>query len=97
MKDDYNGFGSSFHGKGGRGTKRAQLKYCLRIIRSIVSTGNEQAIQDFTDQDVLTTLTNILTNSASNDEPDDQIDVEIQSDMLFIVSCMCESDLHRKV
>lgn len=95
-QNDYNGFGNSFHGKGGRGTKRAQLKYCLRVIRSIVSTGSEHAIQDFTDQDILSTITNILINAASNDEPDDEIDIEIQTDMLFILSCICENDLHRK-
>lgn len=61
-----------------------------------MSTGNEQAIQDLTDQDILSTMTNILTNAANNEEPDDQIDVEIQSDMLFILASVCENDLHRK-
>jgi hypothetical protein len=42
-------------------------------------------------------MTNILTNAANNEEPDDQIDVEIQSDMLFILATICENDLHRKV
>jgi len=95
--DDYVGYGNSFHAKGGRGTKRAQLKYCLRVIRSIVSTSNEQAIQDLSDQDVLSSLTNILKRYSESTQPNDQIDVEIQSDLLFIISCICENDIHRKV
>lgn len=95
--DDYFGYGNSFHAKGGRGTKKAQLKYCLRVVRSIVTTSNEQAIQDLTDQGALTVLSNALKLYSSTDNPNDQIDVEIQSDILFILTCICENDLHRKV
>jgi hypothetical protein len=95
--EDYAGYGNSFHAKGGRGTKKAQLKYCLRVIRSIVTTGNEQAIQDLADQDALTILSNGLKEYSSNDSSNDQIDVEIQADILFIISCICENDIHRKV
>lgn len=93
---DYIGYGNSFHAKGGRGSKRAQLKYCLRVIRSIVSTNNEHAIQDLTDQGAMSILSNIIKNYSKSDEPNDQIDVEIQSDVLFILTCICENDLHRK-
>ena len=99
FSDDYAGYGNSFHGKGGRGTKRAQLKYCLRVLRSVVSTNNEQAIQDLTDQGALALLIGILKRLLQHDEAkksNDQLDVEIQSDMLFILSCICENDLHRK-
>ena len=96
--DDYTGYGNSFHAKGGRGTKRSQLKYCLRVIRSVVSTSNEQAIQDLTDQGALNTIIKVLkAYSVESEKPTDQIDVEIQSDLLFILSCLCENDLHRKV
>ncbi len=95
--DDYIGYGNSFHGKGGRGSKRAQLKYCLRVIRSIVSTSNEQAIQDLTDQGASTIILNILKKFSLDTKANDQIDVEIQSDLLFILSCLTENDLHRKV
>ena len=66
----------------------------------MVSTNNEQAIQDLTDQGVLALLINILKRLLEHEEEiksNDQLDVEIQSDMLFILSCICESDLHRKV
>ena len=96
-RDDYAGYGNSFHAKGGRGTKKAQLKYCLRVLRSIVTTGNEQAIQDLADQDALSVLSNALRQYSSSENHNDQIDVEIQSDILFTLSCICENDIHRKV
>ena len=37
-------------------------------------------------------LTSILTEKGK----DDAIDVEMQTDMLFILSCLCEGDMHRK-
>ncbi len=63
-----------------------------------MSTSNEQAIQDLTDQGALNTIIKVLKAYAVEPEkPTDQIDVEIQSDLLFILSCLCENDLHRKV
>lgn len=96
-KDDYVGYGNSFHAKGGRGSKKAQLKYCLRVVRSIVSTNNEQALQDLTDQGALGILAVILKKYSSNEKQNDQIDIEIQCDILFIITCICENDSHRKV
>ena len=93
---DYAGNGNSFFANGGRGSKRAQLKYCLRVIRNIVNMSNEQAIQDLTDQDALTTLTKIIKKYSLEGKQNDQLDVEIQSDVLFIISCICKNDLHRK-
>lgn len=97
LKSDYSGYGNSFHAKGGRGSKRAQLKYCLRVIRSIVSTSNEQAIQDLADQDAMNIMIQVLKSWVSEENrASDQIDVEIESDLLFILSCLAENDLHRK-
>ena len=47
---DYGGHGNSFHGSGGRGNKRAQMRYCLRLIRSMVSVGDDGLNQDLVDQ-----------------------------------------------
>jgi len=67
------------------------------VIRSIVSTSNEQAIQDLTDQGAISTILKILKGFAADEtRTHDQIDVEIQSDLLFILSCLAENDLHRK-
>ena len=50
-----------------------------------------------TDQGALSILSNIIKNYSSGNNPNDQIDVEIQSDVLFVLTCICENDLHRKV
>ena len=47
---DYGGHGNSFHGSGGRGNKRAQMRYCLRLIRGMVSVGDDALNQDLFDQ-----------------------------------------------
>ncbi|KAK4467823.1 hypothetical protein MN116_008488, partial [Schistosoma mekongi] len=41
------GQGNSFHGVGGRNCKRAQLRYSLRLIRSLVETNDERIIMAF--------------------------------------------------
>ena len=48
--DDYAGFGNGFHATGGCGTKRAHMRQCLRLIRSIVSTCDDAVITDLTEQ-----------------------------------------------
>ena len=54
---DFCGQGNSFHGKGGRKTKTAQMRFCLRLIRSMVSTGEDSVIQDMVDQGAIHQLT----------------------------------------
>ena len=39
----------------------------------------------------------ILLNASTSPDENDGIDVELQCDMLFIVSSLCEGDTHRKV
>lgn len=47
---DFGGHGNSFHGVGGRGNKRAQMRYCLRLINTMVSTGDEAVLQELVDE-----------------------------------------------
>ncbi|VDI03562.1 Hypothetical predicted protein [Mytilus galloprovincialis] len=94
--EDFGGHGNSYHGTGGRGNKRAQMRYCLRLIRSIVSTGQETVLQDLADQGAINQISTILHNATQSKDSDDAIDIEMQSDMLFILSCLCEGDMHRK-
>ena len=54
--DTYHGTGNSFHGAGGRDNKKAQMRHCLRLIRSMVSTGDDAVLQDFTDQGAVNQL-----------------------------------------
>ena len=39
----------------------------------------------------------ILWNASTSQDENDIIDIEMQCDMLLIVSCLCEGDGHRKV
>lgn len=43
------------------------------------------------------TFSAILTNAINSNTEDDAIDVEMQSDMMMILSCLCDGDMHRKV
>ena len=63
LADDFGGEGNSFHGVGGRGNKRAQMRHCIRLIHSMVSTGIETVLQDFMDQGAITQITGQQTNS----------------------------------
>lgn len=51
--EDFGGHGNSFHGSGGRGNKRGQMRHCLRLLRSVVSTADESVLQDLSDQGVV--------------------------------------------
>ena len=57
LSDDYGGTGNSFHGAGGRNNKKAQMRMCLRLMRSMVSTGVEALLQDMTDQGAINQIT----------------------------------------
>lgn len=48
--DSFSGRGHSFHGSGGRGGKKAQMRYCVRVLRSVVSLDSEPLRQDLCDQ-----------------------------------------------
>ena len=56
ISEDFGGHGNSFHGTGGRGNKRGQMRHCLRLLRSVVSTGDEAVLQDLSDQGVINQL-----------------------------------------
>ncbi|KAK3587960.1 hypothetical protein CHS0354_014478 [Potamilus streckersoni] len=95
-QEDFGGHGNSVHGVGGRGNKRAQMRYCLRVLRSVVSTGDEAVLQDLSDQGAINQLINILNSAISSNTEDDAIDIEMQADMLLILSGLCDGDMHRK-
>ncbi|XP_030849365.1 cilia- and flagella-associated protein 69 [Strongylocentrotus purpuratus] len=95
-KDDFAGHGNAFHGKGGRGNKRAQMRYCLHLMRSVVSLNDSEVNQDLVDQGAINQLLDILLSATRSSIEDDAIDVEMQCDMLFILSVLCESNIHRK-
>ena len=53
---DYGGHGNSFFGEGGYQTRRAQLRYTVRVLLAVVRTGNENVIQDLCDQGLIGSL-----------------------------------------
>ncbi|KPP76908.1 hypothetical protein Z043_103707, partial [Scleropages formosus] len=103
--------GHSFHGTGGRGSKKAQLRYCLRLLRTMASLANETLNQDLCDEgaitqllvaavkqllaDVRTFLLGIIMQVEAAYE-EDAITLEITTDIQLILSALCEDHLHRK-
>ncbi|NXG04835.1 CFA69 protein, partial [Sakesphorus luctuosus] len=94
-QDPFFGQGSSFHGTGGRGNKLAQMRYSLRVLRSVVSLYDEAVKLNLCDQGAIIQLLDIL-KYATNKSKEDVILLEIQTDTVFILSVLCENDLHRK-
>lgn len=62
-----------------------------------MTTNNEQAVQDLTDQGALDSLSSVLTPYCASEARIEQIDVEIMGDVFFILAIICEKDVHRKV
>jgi len=56
----YKSQGNGFFGKGGRDNKRSQLKYILRLFRSLVSTKDERVYMDLCDQGIIPSITGLI-------------------------------------
>ncbi|XP_068012917.1 cilia- and flagella-associated protein 69 isoform X1 [Melanerpes formicivorus] len=96
-QDAFSGQGNSFHATGGRGSKLAQMRYSLRVLRSVVSLYDGAVSLSLCDQGAISQLLDILKYAADKSkEQEDAILLEIQADLLFLLSALCESDLHRK-
>ncbi|XP_055076754.2 cilia- and flagella-associated protein 69 [Misgurnus anguillicaudatus] len=96
QEDSFRGQGHSFHGTGGRGGKKAQMRYCIRVLRSVVCLGNELVIQDLCDQGGIGQLLGVLRWFLRQKETEDDVSLEIQMDIQVILSALCEGDMHRK-
>lgn len=95
--DNFGGQGNSFHGTGGRGSKKAQMRHCLRLMRSVVSTEDDGVLQDLSDQGAINQLLGVLSTAFTRTtEEYDLVEIEMQADILFILSCLCDGDVHRK-
>ncbi|XP_074670985.1 cilia- and flagella-associated protein 69 [Strix aluco] len=96
-QDPFFGQGNSFHGRGGRGNKLAQMRYSLRVLRSVVSLHDDAVNLNLCDQGAISQLLDILKYAANKSkEKEDAILLEIQANILFLLSVLCENDLHRK-
>ncbi|NWW47815.1 CFA69 protein, partial [Pedionomus torquatus] len=91
------GQGNSFHGTGGRGNKLAQMRYSLRVLRSVVSLYDDAVNLNLCDQGAISQLLDILKYAANKSkEKEYAVLLEIETDTLFVLSALCENDLHRK-
>ncbi|NXO26981.1 CFA69 protein, partial [Cisticola juncidis] len=96
-QDPFFGRGSSFHGTGGRGNKFAQMRYSLRVLRSVVALYDDAVSTNLCDQGAISQLLDILKYAADKSkEKETTILLEIQADILFILSVLCENNIHRK-
>jgi hypothetical protein len=60
LKDGYKSQGHCFFGKGGRNNKQSQLRYVLRLFRSLVSTRDERISMDLCDQGIIPSITGLI-------------------------------------
>ncbi|XP_072910673.1 cilia- and flagella-associated protein 69-like isoform X2 [Hemitrygon akajei] len=95
-QDPYFGKGNSFHATGGHGNKKAQMRYCLRVLRSMASLGEEIINKSLCDQGVINQLIDILEGMTGTSEEESEINLNMQTDILIILSSICENDIHRK-
>uniref|UniRef100_A0A673B0X3 Cilia- and flagella-associated protein 69 ARM repeats domain-containing protein n=1 Tax=Sphaeramia orbicularis TaxID=375764 RepID=A0A673B0X3_9TELE len=89
-QDAYFGHGNSFHATGCRGSKKAQMRLCIRVLRSVSSSGEESVNQDLCDQG---TINHLLGKSP---DQEDDVTLEIKADIQLILSALCETEMHRK-
>ncbi|XP_016396265.1 cilia- and flagella-associated protein 69-like [Sinocyclocheilus rhinocerous] len=92
--DSFSGRGHGFHGSGGG--RRAQLRYCVRVLRSVASVEHEPLLQDLCDQGAIGQLLGVLRWFLGRPQDEDAVALEIQTDSLFLLSVLCEGDVHRK-
>uniref|UniRef100_A0A8C0V2R7 Cilia and flagella associated protein 69 n=1 Tax=Cyanistes caeruleus TaxID=156563 RepID=A0A8C0V2R7_CYACU len=96
-QDHFYGQGNSFHGTDGRGSKLAQMRYSIRVLRSVVALYDDAVSTDLYDQGAISQLLDILKYAADKSkEKEGTVLLEIQADILFILSVLCENDVHRK-
>ncbi|KAL2307351.1 hypothetical protein Nmel_000309, partial [Mimus melanotis] len=95
--DPFFGRGHSFHGTGGCGNKLAQMRYSLRVLRSVVALYDDAVSINLCDQGAISQLLDILKYAADKlKEKEDSVLLEIHADILFILSVLCENDVLRK-
>ncbi|XP_069852531.1 cilia- and flagella-associated protein 69 isoform X6 [Dipodomys merriami] len=96
-EDPFFSHGNSFHGTGGRGNKFAQMRYTLRLLRAMVSLEDENINTDLCEKETIQQLIGIFKNTIKDpNEKEEAIVLEIQSDILLILSGLCEYHIQRK-
>uniref|UniRef100_A0A8C2NI47 Cilia- and flagella-associated protein 69 ARM repeats domain-containing protein n=1 Tax=Capra hircus TaxID=9925 RepID=A0A8C2NI47_CAPHI len=97
-EDSFFSHGNSFHGAGGRGNKFAQMRYSLRLLRAMVYLENDTINKDLCEKGAIQQLIGIFKNTISKyNDKEEAILLEIQSDILLILSGLCEHHTPGKV
>lgn len=94
--DSIFGHGQGFHGSGSRSGRKAQMRYCIRLLRCMASLSNSLINQDLCDQGAISQLLGLLRRLQETTEEEDAVSIEIQTDILVTLSSLCEGDIHRK-
>ncbi|XP_017341165.1 cilia- and flagella-associated protein 69 [Ictalurus punctatus] len=94
--DSIFGHGQGFHGSGSRSGRKAQMRYCIRLLRCMASLSNSLINQDLCDQGAISQLLGLLKRLQETTEEEDAVSIEIQTDILVTLSSLCEGDIHRK-
>ncbi|XP_069442911.1 cilia- and flagella-associated protein 69 isoform X2 [Ovis canadensis] len=96
-EDSFFSHGNSFHGAGGRGNKFAQMRYSLRLLRAMVYLENDTINKDLCEKGAIQQLIGIFKNTISKyNDKEEAILLEIQSDILLILSGLCEHHIPGK-
>ena len=108
---DYKGHGNSVFGTGGRGSKLAQAKYTLKIMRKIISLGDEPIIEGLMGTGLLatylaelnkavdimdSTVVHDFTPQAQSIAPDAFINLDITCEIMYTLALLMESSNDRK-
>ena len=108
---DYKGHGNSVYATGGRGSKLAQAKYTLRILKRIISFGEESIIEGLLAAGLLDTYLKELTRlsdvmeetvvhdftpQANSVAPDAFISLDITCEILYTMAALMETNNERK-
>uniref|UniRef100_A0A3P9KSL4 Cilia- and flagella-associated protein 69 ARM repeats domain-containing protein n=1 Tax=Oryzias latipes TaxID=8090 RepID=A0A3P9KSL4_ORYLA len=88
--------GQSFNAREGKRNKKTQMLHCIRVLQSVTFQGVEFVNQDLCDQGAIHQLLEILMQMEARTYEDDEVAVEIMSDIQLLLSTLCETDLHRK-
>ncbi|XP_045352945.1 cilia- and flagella-associated protein 69 isoform X3 [Leopardus geoffroyi] len=95
-EDSFFSHGNSYHGTGGRGNKFAQMRYSLRLLRAMVYLEDETINNDLCEKGTIQQLIGVFKNIIKSHDKEEAIVLEIQSDILLILSGLCEHHIPRK-
>ncbi|KAJ0003495.1 hypothetical protein NQD34_008593, partial [Periophthalmus magnuspinnatus] len=76
--------------------RKTLLHFCIRLITTVTSQGEEIVNQDLCDQGAISDLLGILMQIEVSSDEDDAVSLEIKSNIQLILSALCETDMYRK-